>query len=191
MFKCRLAPTARPGHLLIATNPCPSRKLELRQIFSNIWLIPILPLPRPQVSSSLVYRFHTSHRLINTSDIMPPKKDTTPLIAVNFDAVKDKSVIITGEISGLSRKAAEQVLIDAGAKIEKSLNKKVQLVVLGENAGPSKLEKIDKMGIETVGWDGLMEEIKGDGVAVASGVCEVSDVAGEVSTHVQWDIESG
>lgn len=94
---------------------------------------------------------------------MGPKKETAPPIAVQPHALKGQNVIITGEIEGRSRKAAEQILIDAGAKIEKSLNKKVQLVVLGENAGPSKLEKIEEMGLLTQTWDELIEEIKATG----------------------------
>ena len=73
--------------------------------------------------------------------------------------------IITGEIEGQSRKAAEQILVNAGAKIEKSLNKKVQLVVLGKDAGEKKLEKIEQLGVETRDWDDLIEEIKADGGA--------------------------
>jgi BRCT domain type II-containing protein len=94
---------------------------------------------------------------------MPPKKETAPSIAVRRDALKGKSVIITGEIEGRSRKAAEEILVNAGAKIEKSLNKKVQLVILGEKAGPSKLQKIEDLGCETQDWDELIEQIKSEG----------------------------
>ncbi|KAF2655300.1 hypothetical protein K491DRAFT_678999 [Lophiostoma macrostomum CBS 122681] len=94
---------------------------------------------------------------------MPPKKETAPAISVRGDALKGKSVIITGEIEGRSRKAAEEILVKAGAKIEKSLNKKVQLVVLGEKAGPNKLQKIEELGLETQEWDELIEQIKSEG----------------------------
>ncbi|KAF2636538.1 hypothetical protein P280DRAFT_473086 [Massarina eburnea CBS 473.64] len=60
-------------------------------------------------------------------------------ISVRSDALAGEKVVITGEIDGYSRKAAEQVLVNAGATIEKSLNKKVSLVVLGGNAGPAKV----------------------------------------------------
>jgi BRCT domain type II-containing protein len=94
---------------------------------------------------------------------MGPKKEAAAPISVKSDALKGKSVIITGEIEGRTRKAAEQILIDAGAKIEKSLNKKVQLVILGENAGPNKLEKIEQLGLETKEWDDLIQEIRSEG----------------------------
>ncbi|KAF1962990.1 hypothetical protein CC80DRAFT_102262 [Byssothecium circinans] len=97
---------------------------------------------------------------------MAPKTDTVS-ISVRSDALEGDRVIITGEIGGQSRKSAEQILINAGATIEKSLNKKVTLVVLGENAGQAKLDKIEKLGCETKEWDDLIEEIKGDGGAAA------------------------
>ena len=95
---------------------------------------------------------------------MAPKKDTAA-ISVRSDALAGEKCIVTGEIAGQSRKSAEQVLINAGATIEKSLNKKVTLVVLGEDAGPKKLEKIEELGVETKEWDRLIEEIKSEGGA--------------------------
>lgn len=95
---------------------------------------------------------------------MAPKK-AAPSISVRPDALSDEKCIITGEIDGFKRKEAEQILINAGATIEKSLNKKVTLVVLGADAGPQKLEKIEKLGIETKDWDDLIEAIKGEGGA--------------------------
>lgn len=95
---------------------------------------------------------------------MPPKK-AAPSISVKPDALAGEKCVITGEIDGFKRKEAEQILVDAGATIEKSLNKKVTLVILGADAGPKKLEKIEELGVETKEWDDLIEEIKGDGAA--------------------------
>jgi BRCT domain type II-containing protein len=95
---------------------------------------------------------------------MAPKK-AAPSISVRPDALSGEKCIITGEIEGFKRKEAEQILINAGATIEKSLNKKVTLVVLGADAGPQKLEKIEKLGIETNDWNDLIETIKGEGAA--------------------------
>ncbi|OAG05127.1 uncharacterized protein CC84DRAFT_827977 [Paraphaeosphaeria sporulosa] len=110
---------------------------------------------------------------------MAPKK-AAPSISVRPDALSDEKCIITGEIDGFKRKEAEQILINAGATIEKSLNKKVTLVVLGADAGPQKLEKIEKLGIETKDWDELIEEIKGDGGAAPADDDEEDDEDEEV-----------
>lgn len=95
---------------------------------------------------------------------MPPKKAAAPpSISVKNDALKGTSVIITGEIDGYKRADANKILEKAGATIEKSLNKKVKLVVLGKDAGPQKLEKIEELGIETKDWEDLIKEIATDG----------------------------
>ena len=82
--------------------------------------------------------FYTSASSPTPATTMAPKKDTAT-ISVRPDGLAGQKCIITGEIDGMSRKAAEQILINAGATIEKSLNKKVTLVVLGENAGEKKV----------------------------------------------------
>ncbi|KAF2712550.1 hypothetical protein K504DRAFT_206704 [Pleomassaria siparia CBS 279.74] len=107
------------------------------------------------------FRFFSSR---TTSIAMPPKSSAAP-IAVKPNALKGKSLIVTGEIEGYNRKAAEAILINAGATIEKSLNKKVQLVVLGADPGANKLEKIAALGVETKDWDDVVKTIKVDGNA--------------------------
>lgn len=83
-------------------------------------------------------------------------------------ALAGKNVIITGEIEGHKRAAANKILEDAGAKIEKSLNKKVNLVVLGNDPGPDKLKKIEDLGIATRSWDEVIADIEVGGDTTAS-----------------------
>jgi NAD-dependent DNA ligase len=68
-------------------------------------------------------------------------------------------VIITGTIPGHDRKAAGALLENAGATIAKSLNKSIELVILGTNPGPDKLKKIEDMGIATISWKELANEL--------------------------------
>lgn len=70
-----------------------------------------------------------------------------------------KTVIITGTIPGHDRKSSQAIVQDAGASIAKSLNKSVDLVILGTNPGPDKMTKISKMGIETLQWDDLASKL--------------------------------
>lgn len=101
---------------------------------------------------------------------MPPKKTKAPttkkdageeaLPPVKPKSLSGKTVIISGEIEDYDRKTAQKILEAAGATFAKSLNKSVNLVVLGGNAGPKKLEKIEEMGVETKEWDLLLKEIE-------------------------------
>jgi hypothetical protein len=124
-----------------------------------------LPSSVPSIPCKFL-KFHSPQ--LASIAIMPPKKSAAPTIAVKPNALKGKSVIVTGEIDGYSRKAAEEILVNAGAVIEKSLNKKVQLVVLGADAGPKKIEKIEQLGIESKDWADVIEDIKADGAAPAA-----------------------
>jgi BRCT domain type II-containing protein len=86
-----------------------------------------------------------------------------PAIKVRANALKGEKCIITGDIEGMKRKEAEQILINAGATIEKSLNKSVTMAVLGAKAGPNKLEKIEELGINSPTWEEVMDDIRDDG----------------------------
>jgi BRCT domain type II-containing protein len=99
---------------------------------------------------------------------MAPKRaaaaaPAAPAIKVRANALKGEKCIITGDIEGMKRKEAEQILINAGATIEKSLNKSVTMAVLGAKAGPSKLEKIEELGINSPTWEEVMDDIRDDG----------------------------
>jgi NAD-dependent DNA ligase len=101
---------------------------------------------------------------------MPPKKAAAPakpVPNVNPSALAGKTMIITGDVVGYDRTIAQQILTNAGATIAKSLNKSVNLVALGEKAGPKKIEKIEEMGIETRAWNDLLEEISASGATPA------------------------
>ncbi|KAH7116799.1 hypothetical protein B0J11DRAFT_537591 [Dendryphion nanum] len=79
--------------------------------------------------------------------------------ATSNSSVSGKTVLITGTVPGHDRKSAQTILEDAGATVAKSLNKQVQVAILGSNAGPDKLKKIEDEGIETITWDQLAKEL--------------------------------
>lgn len=61
-----------------------------------------------------------------------------------------KTVVLTGELEALDRRAATERLEALGAKVAGSVSKKTSLVVAGPGAG-SKLAKAVELGVET--WD--------------------------------------
>jgi len=60
-----------------------------------------------------------------------------------------KSVVITGSLSDLTRKEAEQAITARGGKVSSSVSKNTDLVVAGENPG-SKLERARELGVTVV-----------------------------------------
>lgn len=89
-----------------------------------------------------------------------PEKEVADVEAGDApDSIDGKMLLITGDIEGFTRSAAQKILEGAGAKFAKSLNKSVELVVLGAKAGPDKLNKIAEQGIPTVDWSDLVEKL--------------------------------
>lgn len=89
----------------------------------------------------------------------PAPKKTTTTDSSESKPLNGKKVIITGTIPGHDRASAQKVVEENGASVAKSLNKQVQLVILGTNPGPDKLAKIEELGIETKKWADLCEEL--------------------------------
>lgn len=67
--------------------------------------------------------------------------------------------VFTGELSSLSREEAQDLAKRYGAKVTGSVSSKTSFVILGENAGPSKLEKIKSYRLKTLDEDGFLNLI--------------------------------
>lgn len=73
-----------------------------------------------------------------------------PKRAVRTDSpLSGKTVVLTGTLSSMGRKEAEELIKSLGGKPSGSVSSKTDLVVYGEEAG-SKLEKAQKLGVRTV-----------------------------------------
>lgn len=60
------------------------------------------------------------------------------------------TVVVTGTLSAMGRKQAEEAIVLRGGKAAGSVSKKTSLVVAGENAG-SKLAKAQELGVRVIG----------------------------------------
>jgi replication factor C subunit 1 len=79
--------------------------------------------------------------------------------------------VFTGLLESISRDEGQELVKRYGGKVTGQPSSKTSYVILGSDAGPSKLEKIQKMNIKTINEDGLFELIRrlpasgGDGKA--------------------------
>ncbi|KAM3124223.1 hypothetical protein CJJ07_003891 [Candidozyma auris] len=67
------------------------------------------------------------------------------------------TIVFTGVLPNLDRDSAEAVAKQYGARVTKSISKKTSLVVIGEEAGPSKVKKIKELGIKAISEDGFVQ----------------------------------
>ncbi|KAL2061553.1 hypothetical protein VTL71DRAFT_6930 [Oculimacula yallundae] len=78
-------------------------------------------------------------------------------------ALKGLSICVTGVPPTLGRKNAEKLVVNYGGKVASSLSGKTSYVVVGNDAGPTKLEKIETLGLTTLDEEGLIKLIEGGG----------------------------
>ncbi|MDR2010003.1 MAG: NAD-dependent DNA ligase LigA [Bacteroidales bacterium] len=75
------------------------------------------------------------------------------------ETLKGMSVIISGTFNNFSRDEIKAAIEKHGGKNVTSISKNTDLFVVGENIGPSKLEKATKLGIKMVNEDEFMKMI--------------------------------
>ncbi|KAL7416751.1 replication factor RFC1 C terminal domain-containing protein [Mrakia frigida] len=68
-------------------------------------------------------------------------------------------LVFTGELSSMSREEATELAKRYGAQVTTAPSGATSYVVLGDNAGPSKLAKIKSIGIKTLDEDGFLNLI--------------------------------
>lgn len=81
--------------------------------------------------------------------------------------------VFTGVLQSIGREEAQSLVKKYGGKVTSGPSKKTSYVVIGEDAGPKKLETIAKLGVKTIDEDKLFQIIRalpangGDGKAAA------------------------
>ncbi len=70
-----------------------------------------------------------------------------------------KVFIFTGTLPDMSRSDAHKLVEERGGTAVKSISKKVDYVVAGENAG-SKIAKAEKLGLTVIGFDAFMDMVR-------------------------------
>ncbi|MGE5680948.1 MAG: NAD-dependent DNA ligase LigA [Bacillota bacterium] len=86
-------------------------------------------------------------------------KFSSDIKKVSSGNLTNKTIVLTGTLSGLTREEATELILNAGGKVASSVSKKTDLVVAGENAG-SKLTKAEQLGIRIINESELMEMFK-------------------------------
>lgn len=71
------------------------------------------------------------------------------------------TIVFTGVLPTLERGASEALAKRYGARVTKSISSKTSVVVLGDEAGPKKLEKIKQLKIKAIDEEGFKQLIAG------------------------------
>lgn len=76
------------------------------------------------------------------------------------DKLAEKSIVISGVFTHHSRDEYKNLIEKNGGKNVGSISKKTSFILAGENMGPSKLEKAEKLGIPIVSEDEFLQMIE-------------------------------
>lgn len=69
---------------------------------------------------------------------------------VEGNALEGMTLLYTGTFKNYSREELEEKIAANGGKFVKSLSKKLSFLIVGESAGPSKLQKAEKLGVKMI-----------------------------------------
>jgi DNA ligase (NAD+) len=81
-------------------------------------------------------------------------------LSVTSDKLAGKSIVISGVFAHHSRDEYKQLIEQNGGKNVGSISNKTSFILAGENMGPSKLEKANKLGILIIGEDDFLKMIE-------------------------------
>lgn len=76
-------------------------------------------------------------------------------LAGQTDVLKDKTFVISG-VFEMSRDDLKKLIEDNGGKVSSSISAKTSYLIRGENMGPSKLEKAEKLGVAMLSEQDLL-----------------------------------
>lgn len=82
-------------------------------------------------------------------------------LAGRTDKLAGKSIVISGVFSKHSRDEYKAIIEQHGGKNVGSISKKTTFVLAGENMGPAKLEKANKLGVQVVSEDEFLAMLEG------------------------------
>ncbi|KAI0518408.1 DNA replication factor C, large subunit [Xylaria bambusicola] len=90
----------------------------------------------------------------------PPPNPTGDIPTGEPDCLAGLTFVFTGQLSTIAREEAQALVKRYGGKVTGSPSSKTSYVVLGDDAGPSKLAKIRELNIKTINEEGLFALIR-------------------------------
>ncbi|KAK2752142.1 hypothetical protein FQN55_008032 [Onygenales sp. PD_40] len=141
-----------------------SESKEIQDIFDSIPTVRP-PTPPPKTDGGAKFNFAAQR---SRDPVASGSKDV-PVGAPN--CLAGLAFVFTGVLDSLGRDEGQALVKRYGGKVTTAPSSKTSYVVLGNDAGPKKLETIRKFGLKTIDEDGLFELIRrlpangGDGKA--------------------------
>ncbi|KAI9770767.1 MAG: hypothetical protein M1840_003017 [Geoglossum simile] len=144
----------------------PEESREVQEIFDNIPTVRP-PSPPPKSDAPITFNFRAQAQRSGP----PPGAGSKEIPIGAENCLAGLTFVFTGILDSLSREDGFELVKRYGGKVTGAPSSKTSFVILGNDAGPKKLEVIRKNNIKTINEDGLFEMIRklpangGDGKA--------------------------
>ena len=103
-----------------------------------------------EVAASNLEKFFSNEKNLSLiQELVKLGLDLKPPVSVKTSHLTDKTIVITGRLSGYSRETLKFKLEGLGAKISNSVSKKTDFLIAGEDSG-SKLQKAKEYDVKIV-----------------------------------------
>ena len=119
--------------------------------------IPDADLPEAEDTKGKPFEYFQNKQEQHAQHMPTPSGEPVELASAKPNCLLGLTIIFTGVLPRLERTEAENLAKRYGAKVTKSILGKTSLVVIGEEAGPSKIEKIKKNKIKAVDEEGFIQ----------------------------------
>ncbi|KAI1083957.1 replication factor RFC1 C terminal domain-containing protein [Whalleya microplaca] len=139
-----------------AKKPDEAENAEIQAIFDDI---PTVRPPTPPAKDPDT-KFDWRKAAAGGGNSAAPPNPTAELPEGEEDCLAGLTFVFTGQLTTVAREDAQALVKRYGGKITGAPSSKTNYVVLGEDAGPSKLAKIRQHGIKTINEEGLFELIR-------------------------------
>jgi DNA ligase (NAD+) len=81
-------------------------------------------------------------------------------LSLKTDKLDGKTIVISGVFSIHSRDEYKAMIVQHGGKNTGSISKKTDYILAGDNMGPAKLEKAEKLGVKIIDEQSFLEMIQ-------------------------------
>jgi replication factor C subunit 1 len=131
---------------------------EIQSILDSIPTVrPPTPPPR---DASVKFDWRKAAQGGGGGAALPPEPANEELPVGADECLSGLSFVFTGVLRTIGREEAQALVKKYGGKVTGQPSSRTSYVVLGEDAGPSKLAKIQSHGIKTINEEGLFELIR-------------------------------
>ncbi|KAL8667106.1 MAG: hypothetical protein Q9202_001028 [Teloschistes flavicans] len=130
---------------------------EVKGIFDSI---PTVRLPTPPASANTGESKKFDFRAAVTRNQPPPAAGSVEIPTGAENCLAGLTFVFTGILDSLGREEGQELVKRYGGKVTTTPSSKTSYVVLGNDAGPKKLETIQKHSLTTIKENGLFELIR-------------------------------